>query len=210
MIDTVIFDFDGTLADTNNLIINSFKHIYCKYHDGECDVDYILSTFGEPLEKTLKRDFSGFKLEDVLKSYREYQIGRFDKEVSPYETVPETIKYLHEKGIKMGIATSRLRSSTLNALKIFDLDKYFEVIITADDVKNHKPDKEPLIKVMQELNSRKENTVYVGDSKFDIECALNAEVIPVLVGWQKNSPELAEKYRIEHVLNKMWDLTKIV
>ena len=54
MIDTVIFDFDGTLADTNNLIINSFKHIYCKYYDGKCDVDYILSTFGEPLEKTLK------------------------------------------------------------------------------------------------------------------------------------------------------------
>jgi pyrophosphatase PpaX len=72
MIDTVIFDFDGTLADTNNLIINSFKHIYCKYYDGKCDVDYILSTFGEPLEKTLKRDFRSFKYEDVLKSYREF------------------------------------------------------------------------------------------------------------------------------------------
>lgn len=210
MIDTVIFDFDGTLADTNNLIINSFKHIYCKYYDGKCDVDYILSIFGEPLEKTLKRDFSGFKLEDVLKSYREYQVGRFDKEVSLYDTVPETVKYLHEKGIKMGIATSRLKTSTLEALKNFDLDKYFGVIVTADDVKNHKPDKEPLIKVMQELNSRKENTLYVGDSKFDIECALNAEVIPALVGWQKHSLELAEKYKVKYVLEKMWDLTKII
>jgi pyrophosphatase PpaX len=125
MIDTVIFDFDGTLADTNNLIINSFKHIYCKYYDGKCDVDYILSTFGEPLEKTLKRDFRSFKYEDVLKSYREYQVGRFGREVTLYDTVAETIKYLHEKGTKLGIATSRIKASTVEALKNFDLDKYF-------------------------------------------------------------------------------------
>ena len=43
MIDTVIFDFDGTLADTNKLILNSFNHIYNKYHDRKCDEDYILS-----------------------------------------------------------------------------------------------------------------------------------------------------------------------
>ena len=50
MIDTVIFDFDGTLVNTNNLILNSFNHIYCKYHNRNCDEDYVLSTFGEPLE----------------------------------------------------------------------------------------------------------------------------------------------------------------
>lgn len=210
MIDTVIFDFDGTLADTNNLIINSFKHIYCKYYDGKCDVDYILSTFREPLEKTLKRDFRSFKYEDVLKSYREYQVGRFGREVTLYDTVAETIKYLHEKGTKLGIATSRIKASTVEALKNFDLDKYFKVIVTADDVTNHKPDKEPLIKAIQGLDSRIENTLYVGDSKYDIECALNAEVTPVLVGWQKHSDELVQKYRVEHVLGKMWDLTKII
>ena len=210
MIDTVIFDFDGTLADTNNLIINSFKHIYCKYHDGKCDVDYVLSTFGEPLELTLKRDFSDFKYEDVLKSYREYQVGRFDKEVTLYDTVTETIEYLHNKNIKLGIATSRIKSSTMEALKNFNLDRYFRIVISADDVINHKPDKEPVMKAIQGLNSKKENTLYVGDSKFDMECALNAEVTPVLVGWQKHSHELAEKYKVKHVLNKMWDLTKII
>ena len=210
MIDTVIFDFDGTLADTNKLILNSFNHIYNKYHDCNCDEDYVLRTFGEPLVLTLKRDFSGYKYEDVLGSYREYQIGRFDKEVTLYDTVSETIKYLHNKNIKIGIATSRLSSSTLNALKNFDLDQYFQVIISADDVVKHKPDKEPLIKAIQELNSNLENTLYVGDSKFDMECAINAEVTPVLVGWQKHSDELAQKYNIKHVLNKMWDLTQII
>ncbi|HKM01032.1 MAG TPA: HAD-IA family hydrolase [Sedimentibacter sp.] len=210
MIDTVIFDFDGTLADTNQLVMNSFKHIYCKYHDGKCDDDYILSTFGEPLELTLKRDFSGHEFEDVINSYREYQVGRFLNEVKLYETVEETIKYLKSKDVKIGIATSRLASSTISALKNFNLDKYFQVVISADDVVKHKPDKEPLIKAINELNSRTENTLYVGDSKFDMECAINAQVTPVLVGWQKNSQELAEKYNIKHVLNQMWDLTQIV
>lgn len=210
MIDTVIFDFDGTLADTNQLIINSFRHIYCKFHDGECNEDYILSTFGEPLELTLRRDFKDFRYEDVVGSYRDYQVERFDKEVFLYETVKETIEYLKNKNIKIGIATSRLKSSTLSALKNFELYKYFKVVISADDVVKHKPDKEPLVKAINELGSSNENTLYVGDSKFDMECAINAEVTPVLVGWQKNSEELAKKYNIKHVLDKMWDLTEII
>ena len=210
MIDTVIFDFDGTLADTNKLILNSFNHIYNKYHDRKCDEDYILSTFGEPLELTLRRDFSDYNYEEVVGCYRGYQVDKFDKEVTLYDTVIETIKYLHNKDIKIGIATSRLKSSTLYVLKRFNLEKYFQVVISSDDVVKHKPDKEPLIKAIQGLNSTTENTLYVGDSKFDMECAINAEVTPVLVGWQKHSNELAEKYNIKHVLNKMWDLTKIL
>lgn len=210
MIDTVIFDFDGTLADTNQLIINSFKHIYCKFHDGNCNEDYILSTFGEPLELTLRRDFGAYSFEDVIASYRDYQVERFENDVKLYETVEETVKYLVQNNIKVGIATSRLRGSTLSALKKFDIDKYFKVVISADDVKKHKPDKEPLIKAINELNSAAENTLYVGDSKFDMECAINAEVTPVLVGWQKNSDGLAAKYNVKHVLKKMWDLTNII
>jgi pyrophosphatase PpaX len=90
------------------------------------------------------------------------------------------------------------------------MDKYFQVVISADDVTKHKPDKEPLIKAISELNSTPENTLYVGDSKFDMECAINAGVSPVLVGWQKNSEELAAKYNVKHVIDKMWDLTKII
>jgi len=49
-----------------------------------------------------------------LASYREYQVGRFEKEVTLYDTVIETVKYLNNKNIKIGIATSRIKSSTLH------------------------------------------------------------------------------------------------
>lgn len=210
MIDTVIFDFDGTLANTNQMIINSFKHIYNVFHEKECDEEYVISTFGEPLKLTLSRDFGKFNFEDVIACYREYQINRFNDEVTLYETVEETLEYLKDKNIKMGIATSRLRNSTISALEKFNVAKYFDVVICADDVEKHKPDKEPLMKAINELKSTPDKTLYVGDSKFDMECALNASATPALAGWQHGSHELAAKYNIKYVLEKMWDLTKII
>nr|WP_312577520.1 HAD-IA family hydrolase [Sedimentibacter sp.] len=209
MITTVIFDFDGTLADTNQIIINSFKHTYDAF-GMKCDVEHILSTFGEPLMTTMNRDFSEHKIEDVLKCYRDYQINRFNDEVCLYDTVIETLKYLKEKNIKIAVVTSRMRQSTIDALKKFNIDSYFDVVVSADDTVNHKPHKEPLIKAINELNSSPSETYYIGDSKFDMECAINAKAIPVLVGWQKNSDELVKKYNIKYVLNRMWDLTKLV
>jgi pyrophosphatase PpaX len=210
MIDTVIFDFDGTLANTNQIVINSFKHIYEVFRSENGNEEYILSTFGEPLELTLTRDFGQYNFEDVIACYRDYQKDRFNDEVVLYETVEDTLKYLNDKNIKMGIATSRLRVSTIQALEKFDISKYFGVVLTADDVKKHKPDKEPLVRTMSILNSSPDKTLYVGDSRFDMECAINADTTPVLAGWQKDSEKLAEKYNIKYVLNKMWDLTKII
>lgn len=210
MIDTIIFDFDGTLANTNQMIINSFRHIYSSFLEEECSEEYIMSTFGEPLELTLRRDFGKFPFEDVIDAYRNYQRDRFNQEVTLYETVEETLKYLKSKNIKLGIATSRLRHSTVSALENFNINCYFDSVVSADDVQKHKPDKEPLMKVITELNTTADRTLYVGDSKFDMECAINASTTPVLVGWQSNSRELAEKYNIKHVLDKMWDITKLI
>ncbi|MDD4781491.1 MAG: HAD-IA family hydrolase [Tissierellia bacterium] len=210
MISTVLFDFDGTLANTNQLIINSFKHIYSAFRGDECDEEYIMSTFGEPLLTTMNRDFGKYNIEDVLACYREYQVDRFNSEVTLYDNVPEILDYLKKRKIKLGIVTSRLKNSTVTAIKNFNIDKYFDVIITADDTEKHKPHKEPLMMALNVLNSKPEETYYVGDSKFDMECAINAGATPILAGWQVNSKELIEKYNIKYVLENMWDLTKLI
>lgn len=210
MIDTVIFDFDGTLADTSQIVINSFRHIYSVFRNEDCDEDYVMTTFGEPLALTLKRDFSEHDFEDVITCYRDYQIKTFNDEVKLFETVVEALDYLKSKSIKMGIATSRLRKSTLDAVEALNIKKYFDVIITAEDVEKHKPDKEPLIKTMELLNSKADSTLYVGDSKFDMECAINSDVIPVLCGWHKLSEELKNQYDVKYVLDKMIDIKDIV
>ena len=210
MIDTVIFDFDGTLADTSQIVINSFKHTYSVFGKDSFSEDYVMSTFGEPLALTLQRDFSEHSFDDVIACYRNYQVEKFNKEVKLFETVIETLEYLKNNNIKMGIATSRLRNSTWEAIDKLNIKKYFDAVITADDVKKHKPDKEPLIKTLELLNSKTENTLYVGDSKFDMECAINSNVTPILCGWHKLSEELKNQYNIKYVLNKMIDIKEIV
>ncbi len=210
MFDTVIFDFDGTLANTNQMILNSFRHIYSIFRKEECDERYVMSTFGEPLALTISRDFCQFDFDEVMECYRDYQRDRFNQEVTLYESVEETLKYLSDRNIKMGIATSRLRYSTMAALENLKIEKHFDAVTAADDVEKHKPDKEPLVKTMEALGSTPEKTLYVGDSRFDMECAISAGVTPALAGWQHDSHELAHMYNIVHVLEKMWDLTNII
>ena len=208
MINTIIFDFDGTLADTTELVKNSFKHI-CKVYNKEYNEDYILSTFGEPLASVINRDYKEHNVEEVLRTYRSYHEERFEDEVPMYDSVYETLQFLCEKDYKLGIATSRLKDSTINALEQFNITHFFKCVITADDVVNPKPHSEPIQKAMALLDSKAEETMYVGDAGIDMICARNAGVIPALVGWHSNSMDLAREYDVKHLLLTMKDLISI-
>ncbi len=209
MITTVIFDFDGTLADTSQLIVNSFNCIYKKYYGEEKTVEYISQSFGEPLRTTIEREFNE-PFEEVVKDYRDYQFGRFDLEVKLFSNSKETLEELMNRGIKMGIVTSRLRNTTDHALKLFNIDKYFKVIVPADEVENHKPHPEPLLKALKILDSRPEETLFIGDSRFDIECAKNAGAASVLVGWHNNLEQLKKDYKPKHIINDMNEIIDII
>lgn len=208
-IDTVVFDFDGTIADTNSLVINSFKYIYNIYKK-EINIDYIRTTFGEPLRNVMLRDFPDNDVDEVLSIYREYQGKRFDDEVKLYKSVKDTLNELEKRNIKMGIATSRLRNTTFRGLNNLEIINFFDSIVTADDVENHKPHQEPLLKTIKELKSHPSNTLYIGDSHHDMECAINAKATPILVGWHPNSKEICTKYKINYVLDNMMDLISLI
>lgn len=209
MITTVIFDFDGTLVNTNQLIINSFQHIYKKYHGKEKSVEYITSSFGEPLKSTLDREFTQ-PYEEVVKEYRYYQLEKFEKEIKLFDHVRETLEKLKDKNIKMGIVTSRFRHTTELALKIFNIQDFFEVIVPADEVIEHKPHPEPLMKALKYIGSKPEETLLVGDSKFDIGCAINSGAIPVLVGWHDNVESIKNMFNLKYVINDMLDVINII
>ena len=209
MIDTVVFDFDGTLADTSELIINSFQTVYKKFLGEEKPVEYIMESFGEPLKVTIEREFSE-PFEDVFKEYREYQLERFNEDVRLFDNAVEILQYLKSKNIKTAVVTARMRESVINALKEFGVDKYFDVIVAVDDTVNHKPHPEPLLKAINLLNTTPDKTLFVGDSKFDMECANRAGAIPVLVGWHAGSDLLKKQYDVKYVVNNLIEITKFI
>lgn len=209
MIDAVIFDFDGTLADTSELIIKSFQTVYRQFMGEERTADYISASFGEPLKVTIEREFTQ-PFDEVFKVYKSYQNDRFDKEVKLFNNVKETLKYLKTKNIKTAVVTSRIRQSVVDALKSFEIFDYFDEIIAVDDTENHKPHPEPLLKAINLLSTLPSKVLYVGDSKFDIECAKSAGAIPVLVGWHTNSNELRTTYDVKFMVNDLFEITQIV
>lgn len=209
MLDTVIFDFDGTLADTSELIINSFQTIYKKFLGEEKPVEYISKFFGEPLKVTLAREFSQ-PFEEVFSEYRGYQSSRFNDDVRLFNNAKEILQYLKSKNIKTAVVTSRMRESVVQALRNFDIEKYFDVVIAIDDTVNHKPHPEPLIKAMNLLGANPNETLFVGDSKFDMECAVNAGAIPVLAGWHLEAESLKNQYDIKYVINDLYDISKLI
>ena len=182
-IKAVLFDFDGTIMDTNEVIINSWQHTFRNLTGKEADVNMLLGTFGEPLEISIDKMLPGFSRDDAMRIYREYQYCNFKGLISLFPGVVEVLRELKGKDIKTAIVTSRLRRTTMERIEKFDLHDFFDTVVTMEDTKKHKPDAEPAFEALRRLDIEAERAIMVGDSKFDIMCARNAGVKSVLVDW---------------------------
>lgn len=195
-IDTILFDFDGTVMDTNHVIINSWQHTFRTLEGREEAVEKIIATFGEPLDITMKKLFPGVPTDEGVAIYRSYHRDNFGRLINVFPGMRELIQELKRRGFKLAVVTSRLKNTTLEGLEKYRLAQYFDVIVTADDTDRHKPDPEPVNIALRKLGSAPERSLMLGDTMFDILCARNAGVRSVLVNWaiavteeQKNGPD---------------------
>ncbi len=208
-IDTVLFDLDGTVLDTNNLIVQSFQHTYRTISGIEKDRDYIVKSFGEPLVATMEREFD-IPSEEAIKIYREFHYDSFENLIDIFPGMDQVVGNLFHEGYKLGVVTSRLRNTTVLGLKKYNLLDYFQCIITADDTNKHKPDPEPIHMALEKLLSKPEQTLMVGDSLFDIKCAHNAGVKSAIVTWSELSQEEYMMESPDYIIEKAEDIIKIL
>lgn len=208
-ITTILFDLDGTLLDTNELIIQSFQHTYNKHLDKEFPREKIIENFGEILKTTLDRECVGCS-EEAIKTYREFQTLNFDKLITMHTGVKEGLEFLHKKGYKLGVVTSRLNESARRGLKLFDLEKYFGTIVGANDADKHKPDPEPVLMALKALESKADEAIMVGDSPYDVLCAKNAGVLSVAVGWSALPRAMYMEHDPDYVVESMEELIRII
>lgn len=203
-INTILFDFDGTVMDTNDVILQSWQHTFRTVEGKERSEEDIFKTFGEPLYVTMKKFLPQIEVDEGVAIYREYHYDNFTNLINVFPGILELLQELKNQEYKIGLVTSRLMETTKLGLKKYDLEKYFDAIITFEDTDKHKPDPEPVLIALQRLDSRPEETIMVGDSMFDIFCARNAGVKTALVGWalavsdeEKIGPD-APDYMIEN------------
>ena len=188
-INTVLFDFDGTVMDTNGVIIDSWQHTFRTIEGKERPVEEIIRTLGEPLDVTMARLYPRMDVSEAVSIYRSYHHDNFGERIKLFPGMKDLIASLKEKGYKLGLVTSRLTASTMQGLEKYDIKEYFDAVVTCSDTEKHKPDPEPLNIALEKLGSKPEESIMLGDTMLDILCARNAGVISVLVGWSLAVPE---------------------
>ncbi|WP_127533460.1 pyrophosphatase PpaX [Paenibacillus kobensis] len=209
-ITTMLFDLDGTILDTNELIIQSFLHALDGIVEPGFGAEHIIPLMGQPLTKQLQH-FSG--LEDVtqlLAKYREHNLRVHDEYVRSFPYVNEVIGTLHEKGIKLGVVTTKIRMTTERGLTFVGLREYISTEVTIDDVQHAKPHPEPVLRALEELGADPATTMMIGDSAVDIESANAAGVISVGVAWSLKGGQMLRDAGARHIIHDMRDLYKFV
>lgn len=208
-ITTVLFDLDGTLIDTNDLIITSYLHTLDRYYPDKYKREDVLPFMGPTLEEaftTVDPD----RVEEMILEYRTFNIANHDALVKEFEGVAETVHTLKEKGYKLGIVTTKREDVVLKGLKLMGLAPYFKVIVALEHVQSPKPDPEPIFTALKQLDSTVEETIMVGDNYHDILAGKNAGTLTAGVAWSIKGRDYLAKFEPDYILETMADLLTIL
>ncbi|MDO8880414.1 MAG: HAD-IA family hydrolase [Coriobacteriia bacterium] len=189
----VLFDLDGTVVDTIPHILASFRHATADVLGEALPDDVLMHHVGVPLARQM-RFFTDDEdtAERLLASYRAFNHATHDEMARLYPNTLQALESVAASGLPMGIVTSKSSHMAWRALELFDLGRFFAVVVTADDTTVHKPDPTPVLLAAAEIGVDPGRCVYVGDSPADIAAARGAGAIAVGATWG-----VADKGRIE-------------
>jgi pyrophosphatase PpaX len=207
----VLYDFDGTLADSTELIMRCYRHTMTT-HLGECPPDAEwLSGFGTPLTDQIARFArTPAETEAMLETYRTHQDQLFEAELRPFPGAEEVLSELSRRGVPMAIVTSRLRRATLRGLDVCGLSRHFRVIITPEDVVHAKPHPEPVLLALRHLGVPAAAALFVGDSPHDIAAGRAAGTRTAGVLWGPFPRQALEQAAPDVLLSHQTDVLQLL
>lgn len=206
---TYLFDLDGTLLDSVELILASYRHTALA-HRGEAPDDAVwLAGLGTPLRTQLRHlSDDPAEIEAMADTYREHNLANHDRMVRPYDGVVEAVRELALRGT-LGLVTSKLRHGALRGLRVLGVEDVFATVIGADDVDRHKPDPAPVLAAVERLGADPATTVFVGDSPHDMAAGRAAGVRTAAVLWGPFPREALEPHQPDHWLYTPGDLARL-
>ena len=201
MLRAALFDFDGTLVDTTDLIYQSMRHAAGEVLGREISREVLMANVGQPLPRQMEL-LSAEHAEALLDSYRLHNEENHDALIKEFPGVEEALGRLRAAGVGVAVVTSKRRFSVDMALKTFPgLGEVVDAWVTMEDTTEHKPRPEPLLKGLELLGDvPKEQAAYVGDSPFDVAAAKAAGVKSVAVSWGAFSEEALRAAEPDHLV----------
>jgi len=178
----ILFDLDGTLADTIDLIVFSFRETLRRLGLPPRSDERILAEVGRPLHLQA-RDIDPGRADEIFTLYGRLYDQYHDELVREFPGVREALAGLAGRGYRMGLVTSKRSNSARADLAYFRLDAFFEVVVTADMTARHKPDPEPVFEALRLLGATTRQATFIGDSPHDLRSAHGAGVLAGAVAW---------------------------
>jgi pyrophosphatase PpaX len=205
----LLFDFDGTLLNTNDLIIETFKHVLEKEFPGQFTIEDYIEFIGPSLRQTFTK-IAPERADELIAAYRQWNEENHDTYVKQYPGIKEGLECLHEMGIRLVIVSSKIQANIVHGLKLLGVEQLFEYVIGADMVEHVKPHPEPIEKALTVLNLAKEEVMMVGDNSHDLEAAMNAGVDGVGVAWALRGEAYLRQFNPAYIIQSMDELIQIV
>lgn len=185
MLPALLFDLDGTLVDSIELILASARHAFIGFQGPAPTDDEWRATIGRPLQRVLLEYAASDQAEAdrLFGRYRDYQLMHHDRLIHAYDGVVTMLRGLAAAGHPMAVVTSKSDWLAVKGLELVGLNDIFPVVVGCDTCVNHKPHPEPVERALALLGTSAENALFVGDSPHDIESGRAAGVYTVGVTW---------------------------
>ncbi|MDZ7623389.1 MAG: HAD family hydrolase [Ignavibacteriaceae bacterium] len=215
LFDGFIFDIDGTLTSTNQLIFDSFNFIAKKYLNKTFSDAEIISMFG-PTEDVILRQWCGDnpaspagRYEEARKDYYKYYSDHHGI-AGLYEGIKEILHHLKSKDYPIGIFTGKGREASIITLNKLGVDHYFDLIVTGDDVENHKPSPEGILKFLNHFKLNPERVLMIGDSVSDVIASKEAGIKIASVLWDSYGSEEVKTLKSDYYFHSVKELKEFL
>ena len=207
----VLFDLDGTLIDSIELILNSARHAFSDRAGKVPDDAEWRSLIGMPLDASFRRYASDdADVAALLAKYREYQLAHHDRLVKCYDEVVETVDFIRAAGHPVAIVTSKTTTMTRRGLDVSGLGAHFDTIIGCDVCERHKPDPQPVEIALDRLGYEPGEAVFVGDSVYDMMSGNAAGVTTIAALWGPFTRDDLVASQPTHFLERIRDLPRLL
>jgi len=179
----VIFDFDGTLANTLPICYFAFQSVFKEFDNKDFSPEEIKAMFGPSETGIIRENLLNINKDKAIELYYAKYAEVHNQLVSRNDEIENLLKDLKKEGIKLGIVTGKARKSLDISLKALQMEDYFDAIITGDDVIEPKPHPEGVLKALSLLDIDNKEAIFIGDSDADILAGMHASVFTIGVQW---------------------------
>jgi pyrophosphatase PpaX len=197
----LLFDLDGTLVDSIELILQSAAHAFgCRAGPGPSRETFAVG-IGRPLRDQFAPYCAGSdEVEFLIARYREYQLAHHDRLTTAYPGIAEAVGALAAAGYPLAVVTSKMDAMARRALRHVGLDHAIPLVIGCDATDRHKPDPAPVLLALDRLQTRPEDAIFFGDSPYDMMAGRSAGVTAVAALWGAFPRDDLERAGAHHVL----------